>query len=105
MFYVVITIDYININSTYSGECYVPFRGHDHYLTCLIFPLRWACFSIKTSRIAQWVHIFSITFNKGFYHNFFFFFDDNFHPITLWVSALRPTLVLQNKDSYKILLQ
>ena len=35
----------------------------DQYLTCLIFPLRWACFPIKTSRIAQWVHLFSVDFD------------------------------------------
>ena len=28
MFYIVIKIDYININSTFSGEFYVPFKEH-----------------------------------------------------------------------------
>ena len=37
----------------------------DQVLTCLIFPLRWACFPIKTSRIAQWVHLFSIDFDDS----------------------------------------
>ena len=32
----------------------------DQYLTCQIFPLRWACFPIKTSRIAQWIYLFSM---------------------------------------------
>ena len=32
----------------------------DHYLTCLIFPAWWARFPMKTSRIAQKVHLFSI---------------------------------------------
>ena len=31
----------------------------DQFLTCLIFPLRLACFPIK----AQWVHLFSMDFN------------------------------------------
>ena len=32
-------------------------------LTCLIFPLQWACFPIKTNRNAQWVHLFSMDFD------------------------------------------
>ena len=32
-------------------------------LTCLIFPLQWAYFPIKTNRKAQWVHLFSMDFN------------------------------------------
>ena len=28
-------IDYININSTFSGEFYVPFRGHEFRDTCV----------------------------------------------------------------------
>ena len=31
--------------------------------TCLIFPLRWACFPIKIGRNAQWVHLFSMDFD------------------------------------------
>ena len=34
----------------------------NQFLTCLIVPLRWACFPIKTSRNAQWVHLFSVIF-------------------------------------------
>ena len=34
----------------------------DHVQTCLIFPLRWACFPIKIGRNAQWVHLFSMNF-------------------------------------------
>ena len=32
----------------------------DQDLTCLIFPLQWGCFPIKSSRNAQWVHLFSL---------------------------------------------
>ena len=32
----------------------------DQVQTCLIFPLRWVCFSIKIGRNAQWVHLFSM---------------------------------------------
>ena len=32
-------------------------------LTCLIFPLRWACFPIKIGQNAQWEHLFSMYFN------------------------------------------
>ena len=32
----------------------------DQVQTCLIFPLRWACFPIKIGRYAQWVHLFSM---------------------------------------------
>ena len=28
-----------------------------------IFPLQWACFSITTSSISQWVHLFSVYFD------------------------------------------
>ena len=31
----------------------------DQVQTCLIFPLRWACFPIKIGRNAQWEHLFS----------------------------------------------
>ena len=34
----------------------------DQVITCLIFPIRWACFPIKTGRNAQWVHLFSMEF-------------------------------------------
>ena len=36
----------------------------DQDLTCLIFPFRWACFPVKISRNAQWVHLFSIDFDE-----------------------------------------
>ena len=36
----------------------------DQIQTCLIFPLRWACFPIKIGRNAQWVHLFSMDFNE-----------------------------------------
>ena len=32
----------------------------DQYLTCQIFPVQWARVPMKTSRIAQWVHLFSM---------------------------------------------
>ena len=32
----------------------------DQVQTCLIFPLRWACFPIKIGRNAQWEHLFSL---------------------------------------------
>ena len=35
----------------------------DQVQTCLIFPFRWAHFSIKDSRKTQWVHPFSMNFN------------------------------------------
>ena len=35
----------------------------DQVQTCLIFPLRWACFPIKIGRNAQWVHLFSMDFD------------------------------------------
>ena len=35
----------------------------DQDLACLIFTLRWACFPIKSSRNAQWVHLFSMYFD------------------------------------------
>ena len=35
----------------------------DQDLTCLIFPFRWACFSIKIGRNAQWVHLLSMDFD------------------------------------------
>ena len=38
---------------------------NDQVLTCLTFPLQWACFPIKTSRIAQWVHLFSMDFDDS----------------------------------------
>ena len=31
--------------------------------TCLIFPLRWAGFPIKSGRNAQWEHLFSMCFD------------------------------------------
>ena len=36
----------------------------DQIQTCLIFPLRWACFPIKIGRNAQWVHLFSMDFDE-----------------------------------------
>ena len=36
----------------------------DKIQTCLIFPLRWACFPIKIDRNAQWVHLFSMDFDE-----------------------------------------
>ena len=36
----------------------------DQVQTCLIFPLRWACFPIKIGRNAQWEHLFSMDFNE-----------------------------------------
>ena len=35
----------------------------DQVQTCLIFPLRWACFPIEIGRNAQWVHLFSMDFD------------------------------------------
>ena len=35
----------------------------DQFLTCLIFPLRWASFPIKSSRKAQWEHLFLMYFD------------------------------------------
>ena len=35
----------------------------DQVQTCLIFPLRWACFPIKIGRNAQWEHLFSMDLN------------------------------------------
>ena len=35
----------------------------DQVQTCLIFPLRWACFPIKIGRNAQGVHLFSMDFD------------------------------------------
>ena len=35
----------------------------DQVQTCLIFPLRWACFPIKIGRNAQWEHLFSMCFD------------------------------------------
>ena len=35
----------------------------DQVQTCLIFPLRWACFPIKIGRNAQWEHLFSMVFD------------------------------------------
>ena len=35
----------------------------DQVQTCLIFPLRWACFPIKIGRNAQWEHLFSMDFD------------------------------------------
>ena len=37
--------------------------ARDQVQTCLIFPLRWAGFPIKSSRNAQWVHLFSMDFD------------------------------------------
>ena len=37
--------------------------AYDKVLTCLIFPLRWACFPIKIGRNAQLVHLFSMDFD------------------------------------------
>ena len=34
--------------------------------TCLIFPLRWACFPIKIGWNAQWEHLFSMYFDDFF---------------------------------------
>ena len=35
----------------------------DQVQTCLIFPLRWACFPIKIGRNAQWEHLFLMYFD------------------------------------------
>ena len=35
----------------------------DQVQTCLIIPLRWACFPIKIGRNAQWEHLFSLYFD------------------------------------------
>ena len=35
----------------------------DQVQTCLIFPLRWACFPIQIGRNAQWEHLFSMYFD------------------------------------------
>ena len=35
----------------------------DQVQTCLIFPLRWACFPIEIGRNAQWEHLFSMVFD------------------------------------------
>ena len=40
--------------------------------TCLIFPLRWACFPIEICRNAQWEHLFSLYF-KDFSTIYLFF--------------------------------
>ena len=34
--------------------------------TCLIFPLRWACFPVKIGRNAQKVHLFSMDFDDSY---------------------------------------
>ena len=39
------------------------FFGFDLIQTCLIFPLRWACFPIKIGRNAQWEDLFSMDFD------------------------------------------
>ena len=39
----------------------------DQVQTCLIFPLRWACFPIKIGRNAQWEHLFSMYFKDLLY--------------------------------------
>ena len=41
----------------------MPEKVFDQYLTCLIFPLRWACIPIKIGRNAQWEHLFSMDFD------------------------------------------
>ena len=37
----------------------------DQVLTFSIFPLQWVCFPIKTSRIAQWIHLFPINLDDS----------------------------------------
>ena len=44
----------------------------DQVQTCLIFPLRWACFPIKIGRNAQWEHLFSLYFDD-FFDNLLYF--------------------------------
>ena len=51
----------------------------DQYLTCLIFPLRWACFPIKIGRNVQWEHLFAMDF-------------DDFSTIYLFFSLTRTFL-------------
>ena len=41
----------------------VLFLDFDLIQTCLIFPLRWACFPIKISPNAQWEHLFLMYFD------------------------------------------
>ena len=41
----------------------LPEMACDQVQTCLIFPLRWACFPFKIGRNAQWVHLFSMDFD------------------------------------------
>ena len=33
----------------------------DQYPTCLVFPVRWVCFLLETSHIAQWVHLLYVS--------------------------------------------
>ena len=35
----------------------------DQVQTCLMFPLRWACFPIQIGQNAQWEHLFSMYFD------------------------------------------
>ena len=50
----------------------LPGMACDQVQTCLIFPLRWACFPIKIGRNVQWEHLFSMYFD-GFLTLYFIF--------------------------------
>ena len=41
----------------------LPAKAFDRYLTCQLFSVQWAHFPIRTDRIAQWLHQFSMNLN------------------------------------------
>ena len=53
------------------------FWSFDSIQTCLIFPFRWACYPVKSSRNAQWEHLFSMDFDEFFNHLPFFEINKN----------------------------
>ena len=58
-----VSIEHIHRNGYRQKRCFFDF---DEIQTCLIFPLRWACFPIKICRNAQSEHLFSMYFDDFF---------------------------------------
>ena len=67
----------------------------NQYLACLIFPLRWAYFPVKTSCNAQWVHLFSMDFDDILTIYLIFYSKSPFSMVELSLSGNTIYLLIQ----------
>ena len=73
----------------------------DQYLTCIIFPLQWACFPVKTSRNAQWVHLFSKDFDDFLTIYLIFNLKVHFRTISQWEHHIPGLLSIKGCDAIR----